>query len=199
MTAAKKKPSLVPAINPASSLALSTAHLNEACAAIDAGAELTETVRHYFNALRIEQGENVDAVLADINACYNRVEYLRALKKAVDAEIKQRNRVAEAIEKAVTEIVTANPDIPFTGTYEKLSTALNPPSVEWTLSTPLKSKSFENVIPFELVDQMPFHHYRAEQVFVLDLKAIAADLKKDVQVPYAKLTQGRRLNPKPKD
>lgn len=195
MTPEKIQTNIIP-MNPVSDLVVAATNLAIACEEIDNAIDVTAEVKAHFTEALLRTAVGVDQVLNARLFLKAKVEEEKEWRRQSKAREAAYSRVLEEINTQAVALVDAFPNQPFKGSALQLGTQKNPPAVETTLQ--VKEKSLTNVIEIEDIQKLGISekYYRTHMLFCLDLKAIGDDLKAGVEITWAKLTQGKRLNTK---
>lgn len=138
-----------------------------------------------------------DAKLATSEAVDRRIAFDGFIKAAINQckeTAKGWRDEAAKLEKAhkrflerTKEIVEANPDIPFQGNLGKFAIQANPPSVAYEFE--------EFDLNEALIDTLGIdpQYVVIETTYRINKQKISQDLKNGVEIPWAKLTQSKRL------
>ena len=184
--------------NSVSELVVAATNLAIACEEIDNAVDITAEMKAYFNEELLRTAVGVDQVLNARLFLNAKIEAEKEWRRQSRNREEAYAKVLEQLESQAIELVEAFPNQPFKGTTHPLGVARNPPSVE--VSIALKDKSLANVVEMKVIEEhkIPEKYLRADVVFTLDKKAIAADLKAEVEIPWATLKRGKRLTPSAK-
>ncbi len=96
----------------------------------------------------------------------------------------------DAFDEKLISTMTENPDVPYRGSLEEFAVRTNPPAVELAWGDARLTE--------KLIDDhgICLAYVRPKVSYEIDKVAVAADLKKGVELPWAKLRQGKRVETK---
>ena len=172
------------------------ATLTSLCTAIDAGADLDETVMELFATTSQQLSEGVGRRKAAARAISGAIEQTKLYEKQVTSHRRKLEAALVKLKEMTKEIVEANPDIPFKDELGKKLTIVknSKPGVKYDFE--LSTKPTRNIMEGEALDMVladtPQYIERVQH-YVLDTGKVLADLQAGVDIPWAELNQGFHL------
>jgi hypothetical protein len=157
---------------------------------IDDSEEITlEQCQQHFEQLR-EVDQKVDRLLGYMDLCKRNAALYSERSFEIKQEGQRWERRLENLEKYALWLCESFPDVEWRGTDRTFSKKLNPPSLEETIS---KKLSIARQLPEEYLADVPEKYREARTIWILKGDELKADLKKGLELPFAKLERKKKL------
>jgi Siphovirus Gp157 len=176
-------------------LATLTQQLEALCDEVDdCMDELPAELLERFASAKLSHAQKCDAYVAAIKGLQHNAAYYSARAEQLSKRAKTCERIERAIKDRLVYTINANPNLVFKSTDgDKLAVRNNPESL--SLSVPLRSRSFSNVI--ENVVEMNYpdipEYLDIAQVPILNTAKVKAFLQSGGELSFAKLETKQHL------
>lgn len=151
----------------------------------------------FLEAKRLELAEAVDRRIYFFQYLEDQIERGTKNKEQWAGYVKRLKDLYDRIEDRTIETIRAHPDLSYKGEAGQLKVQLNG-SAKLITSLLLTNKSVSNIVDLDQIEKeiVSAEYLKKITYVVLDKDKVMADLKKGVQLPWARLEKGFQLRSK---